>query len=156
MSLILCKHPGVKMSFMVPKEDWPETVGILERFHCSYTSEEEVEPTKGDPYVVIRDIRSRVPMGGEELFNAIMAISNFTDTNKFYVMITPRNGGKKNVRKNWKKANAGSEVGDSGEPAGDTGSEQDSGRSRRRLVSSVDDVTGIRQADAEATDDYNQ
>ena len=129
MSYVVCRHPAVRMDIMVRREFWGDVVSIAQRTGCTYQKEDHVEPVKGQPYVILRDIQA--PKGNQigEFLGLLYGLEwkNVTEPEnqeapkKFYFLFNIRKGKKEKdhaieIRE---EVCAGSESGDSGEPAGD-------------------------------------
>lgn len=132
MSYVICKHPAVKMSLMVPERFWADIVSMAKRTGCTYAKEEHVEPIKDNKYVIIRDIQSNYGNKLGEFLSYIHGIENILASNpeipvaqkKFYIMINTRNAkkvkkGKNNAKEVRKEVHSGSEGRNSGESTGD-------------------------------------
>lgn len=130
MNYVVCANPNTSISLMVPEEFYPQLVSYVQRMGCKYAEERAAKPVNGRNYRVLKDISG--PNGGAvgELLGLFYSLEwgslvEGESQRKFYIMINPRRKGKKkNAGKNRKEADQGSNRGNPGEPAADTGSEQ--------------------------------
>lgn len=126
-----------RLDLMFPKKYIAQVASLMTRYDCSYRKEQEKTLANGETVVCFKDIR-KGPNGngrtiGELLHvfyslewdNMVGNVDPSAAEDKFYIMFSParkKRRMKKNVYKNRKEANEGSNRGTAGEPATSTGS----------------------------------
>ena len=128
MGYSICKNPGIRLDLMVEAKYYPQLVGYFQRMGCTYTEERRAEPGNGKQYAVLTDVQGKNGRAVGELIGLFYSLEwaslkDGTD-DKFYILLNPRKKGKKkNVHKNRKETDAGSNAADRGSAADDSGSE---------------------------------
>ena len=129
MNYIIQKDPAVRIDLMTDKQYLPTLVSYCQRMGCKYEKEVECKPIKGREYVVLKDISGKNGAGVGELIGLFYSLEwgsliEGETQKKFYILINRRRKAKKHAGKNRKETGAGSDGGNSGEPAGNAESEQ--------------------------------
>ena len=128
MNYVFCKNQNLQLDLMVEEAFYPQMVSYIQRMGCRYREERAVTPRKGRIYHVLKDITGPNDAAVGEVIGLFYSLEWGSllrgEERKFYIMVNPRRKGKKkHADKNRKKADQGSNCGDRGEPAGNSGSE---------------------------------
>lgn len=120
MSVIICKHPVVRIDILCKKACWPVVVGTISNCGGSYDDEEFVT-INNEPWVQIHNVEGT---NWKSLGNAIALISqksaDSAEDNIYILINTKKKGTKKNVEEVRPETDAGCESGDRGESAVDS------------------------------------
>lgn len=116
MSVVVCKHPVVRMDLLFKKAMWPAIVNLINNCGGTYDNEDEIT-INNEPWIQIHNVESHnwANMG---LIMSVLSqkISNSPD--KVYILInTKKKGTKNHVEEIRPETDAGSESGDRSEPA---------------------------------------
>ena len=139
MSVIVCKHPVVRMDFLFKKAYWPAVVNVIYNCDGTYESEDEVI-INNEPWIQIHNVEAP---SWRALGNVVAMFSQKTAGLKdnIYILInTKKKGTKNHVEEIRPETDAGSESGDRGEPAVDSQQGDDLGSGRD---GSSDGIAGI-------------
>lgn len=130
---IICKDPSIQIDLIVREDLLPQLVSYIQRTGCTYAKEKPMNlhgPHELDGtavrHVCLKDVQSTKGVDLGELIGLFYSLEwgNLVEgrEDKFYVMIKKRKGIKHHVHKNRAETNSGSESGDRGEPAVNSGS----------------------------------
>ena len=126
-----------RLDLMFPKKYIAQVASLMTRYDCSYRKAQEKTLANGETVVCFKDIRKGPNGNGRTIGELLHVFYSLEWDNmvgnadpsaaedKFYIMFSParkKRRMKKNVYKNRKEANEGSNSGIGGEPAGSAGS----------------------------------
>ena len=126
MSVIVIPNPSVRIDIMVRKEFLPIVSSRIDVCHCFIDKQIDVPDLgNGEEWVKLIDLQAHQKrLLGEcicALYGAVIVASDETNDEKLYILMQPRKKEGYDVRKDRKKAGAGSKGGNSGKPARNSG-----------------------------------